>query len=364
MLTAMARIVYGCCGEGQGHSSRTLTMTRALRRQGHEVLVLAARKAFQVLHPLLPDVREIPGLLLVYRDNRVRFAATARANFPLLTRKRAIARDILRVLDDFQPDLAITDFDPFLPIAAKMAGLPFISLDHQHVIPHLKLRMPPALWAEFQLAKWVVNLTHRGERANLVTSFFHAERTPARLHCLPPILREEVLRLQPENHGHVVVYQTSSSFEALPALLKRLPFEFRIYAFDREGKEGNLSFRPRATATFLEDVATADWVLSNGGYTLLSECLHLGKPVFSVPVDGQFEQWLNAHHLEKLGYGMTAATDTLNEARLRAFAERKEDFRRRITRESFNGNEASLRAILQHLPGHSQSPLPSPGSPP
>lgn len=353
----MARIIYGCCGEGQGHSSRTLTMARALEANGHQVLILAARKAYQVLQPLFHRVREIPGLFLVYKNNRVQFVATARGNLHLLTKKRSIARDLLPVLDEFQPDLAITDFDPFLPIAAKMAGLPYISLDHQHVIPHLKLQVPAALWAEFQLAKWIVNLTHQGERANLVTSFFHAEQTPAHVHCLPPILREEVLRLKPENHGHVVVYQTSSSFEGLPALLKQLPFEFRIYAFDRTGTDGNLTFRPRATATFLEDVATADWVLSNGGYTLLSECLHLGKPVFSVPVERQFEQWINAHHLEKLGYGMMVETGALDESQLREFVANKESFRQRITSQKFNGNAAATEAVAGFLPRNLQ-PVP------
>lgn len=44
-------------------------------------------------------------------------------------------------------------------------------------------------------------------------------------------------------------------------------------------------------------------MITNGGFTLISEALYLKKPIYSVPVKGQFEQILNAFYLEKLGYG-------------------------------------------------------------
>ena len=44
-------------------------------------------------------------------------------------------------------------------------------------------------------------------------------------------------------------------------------------------------------------------MITNGGFTLIGEALHLGKPILSVPVKQQFEQILNAIYLERLGYG-------------------------------------------------------------
>ena len=40
---------------------------------------------------------------------------------------------------------------------------------------------------------------------------------------------------------------------------------------------------------------------------LISEALYLGKPYLALPMQGQFEQQLNAFCLEQLGYGMSAA---------------------------------------------------------
>lgn len=37
-------------------------------------------------------------------------------------------------IDKETPDLVITDFEPALPRAARQAGIPFISLDHQHFL--------------------------------------------------------------------------------------------------------------------------------------------------------------------------------------------------------------------------------------
>ncbi len=131
----MARVLYSCCGEGQGHSSRVHTVTRALMRLGHEVKVLASNKAFDVLCERLPDVQKIPGFVFVYRNNRVELAASFFENLPLIRQRSKVIRQILGVIESWQPHLAITDFEPFLPRAAKLSGLCCIGLDHQGVIP-------------------------------------------------------------------------------------------------------------------------------------------------------------------------------------------------------------------------------------
>ncbi len=247
-------------------------------------------------------------------------------------------------------EFAMVDFEPFLPLAAKRLGIPYLSLDHQHVIPHLKLDVSPSLWVDYWATRAVVHLTHTGESANLVTSFFHPDPPhPPRTHFFPPVLREEVLRQPRVNEGHVVVYQTSSSFGRLPEVLKKLPFEFRIYAYERSGREDNLVFKPRATASFIEDVARADWILTNGGYTLMSEALFLGKPVFAIPVEGQFEQWINAYYLDKLRYGVMCRTGEFDEHRLHQFVHQRDVFRRNLEQQNFFGNDLILQKILHYL---------------
>jgi uncharacterized protein (TIGR00661 family) len=346
----MARIVYSCCGEGRGHSSRTLTIARKLRALGHEVHVLASHAAHAALQPLIPNVTEIPGLVLVYDRNQVQFGQTIARNLVTWKKKKQAVNRIESLLREIRPDLAITDFEPFLPLAARSLGTPFISIDHQHVIPGLKLKTPTRYWGHFAATLAIVHLTHRGERANLVTSFFQPAKPfgPA-YHYFGPILREEIAALRPSENNHVLVYQTSSSFARLPGLLRQLPFQFKIYAFDREGRDGNCTFLPRNHPDFLSDLASSSWVLTNGGYTLISESLFLGKPVLSVPVSGQFEQWINAFHLEKLGLGANCEPRALTQDFVNCFVRNLDVFRRKIGENRFDGTDAVLNKVLSFL---------------
>lgn len=346
----MARIAYSCCGEGRGHSSRTLTLTRRLRALGHEVVVFASHAAYRALHPIIGNVVEIPGLVLVYARNKVCIGPTLRTNLATWSAKKTAVGEIERRLREFRPELAITDFEPFLPMVATRLGVPYVSVDHQHVIPGLPLSPPARYWPHWMATLSVVHGTHQGEKANLVTSFFHPEK-PHRPHYeyFGPILREEVSGMKPAAGGHVLVYQTSSSFERLPEILASLPFEFRIYAFQREGREGNCVFKPRNHPDFLGDLAGASWVLTNGGYTLISESLHLGKPVLSIPVSGQFEQWINAHYLQKLGFGMSCEEAEFGPILANEFASRLPALRAALRNRPAEGTEPILQRILSFV---------------
>ena len=44
-------------------------------------------------------------------------------------------------------------------------------------------------------------------------------------------------------------------------------------------------------------------MIAGGGFSLMGEAVYLGKPLLAVPLEGQFEQTLNALYLESLGYG-------------------------------------------------------------
>ncbi len=347
----MARILYSCCGEGQGHSSRVLTLTRALTNLGHEVKILASNKAFQVLSQQLPEVQEIPGFTFVYRNNRVELLASFWGNLPLLRQRTAVIRRMTDLIEQWQPHLAITDFEPFLPRAAHLAGLRCISLDHQGVIPFARPPLPLDQRIPATAARTVVGLTNYREAFRFATSFFYPPVSANRnVQFFPPILRERVLRLTPQPGDYVVVYQTSTSFKQLPELLKQLPFQFKVFAFEREGQDGNISYFPRSDTRFIEEVGGASWVLTNGGYTLMSEALYLGKPVFSLPVDWQFEQWLNARYLHDLGYGVMCDNLQKFPVKMQGFLGKLDHFRSNISRENFFGNELALSRILDFLP--------------
>jgi UDP:flavonoid glycosyltransferase YjiC (YdhE family) len=111
--------------------------------------------------------------------------------------------------------------------------------------------------------------------------------------------------------------------------------------------DGDLVYRPFSETVFLDDLRTARAVIAGGGFSLLSECVYLHKPVLSIPVEGQFEQVLNARYLEKLGYGEYAPDPTPQA--IRAFLDRLPAHERALAAYRQDGNSEALAALREQL---------------
>lgn len=60
----------------------------------------------------------------------------------------------------------------------------------------------------------------------------------------------------------------------------------------------------------IADLASCRAVVINGGFSLIPEAVFLHKPECTIPISAQFEQWLNAAEVEKMGYGRHFAAIT------------------------------------------------------
>jgi uncharacterized protein (TIGR00661 family) len=261
---------------------------------------------------------------MTYRDGAV---ARARTVLAVGRSARAAVRETValyrRAIAGFQPEVCISDFDSFSHVFGKLFDRPVISLDHQHVIdrcehaPAVTHRLP----RDFRLTRALVRAKVPGCAHYLVTSFYFPPPKRARTTLVGPILRPEVAALAPERGDHILVYQTAHAAAELVAMLRAVPEQrFVVYARGGAvvGTEGNVTVRAFDEGTFLEDLAAARAVITNGGYTLLSEALYLGKRVLSVPLRHQGEQELNAAYLADLRLG--TAVRQLDVATVRRFA--------------------------------------------
>jgi UDP:flavonoid glycosyltransferase YjiC (YdhE family) len=80
----------------------------------------------------------------------------------------------------------------------------------------------------------------------------------------------------------------------------------------------------------------------------MTEAIHLGRPMLSVPVKKQFEQTLNGRYLQKLGFGLTG--EEVTAARVGELLERAGEFERNLAAAPRPGHEetlASLEAVLK-----------------
>jgi len=116
-------------------------------------------------------------------------------------------------------------------------------------------------------------------------------------------LRREVLEEKPVAGDYVLVY-TTSHFSDLNETLEKIKTEkFIVYGLGEKKSKENVFFKAPSQDGFLKDLAGCKAIIATAGLSLISEALYLGKPYLAIPVKKQFEQILNAHYLEKCGYG-------------------------------------------------------------
>lgn len=341
------RILYGIVGEGMGHATRSRVVLEHLLAGGHDIHVVVSGKAHRFLVDRFADrerIRfdEIHGLQLRFEGNALDKSETFLANLETLPAGLLKNIDVYRKVAEaaFDPELVISDFESWAFLYGLNHRLPVISIDNMQVLNRCE-HDPDVLEGEktsFRLARWIVKAKMPGAYHYLVSSFFFPPVRKKRTTLVPPILRPEILAARREPGDHVLVYQSvAASAQALLPLLQGRPERFVVYGAGKEGAEGNVTYKGFSETGFVDGLRTARAVIAGGGYSLMGEAVHLKVPMLSVPLEGQFEQTLNARYLAKLGYG--AWSETLDAEVLDGFFGRVDDCAQALQAYPSPGNE-------------------------
>jgi uncharacterized protein (TIGR00661 family) len=337
----MANILYGVNGEGSGHSTRSKEVIVHLQERGHRVHVASFDQGLRNLSSSL-EVTEIFGLRLTYINNRVRYRRTLARNLFTAPKAAQSLHRLLRLTEEWEIDLVITDFEPLSCRAGRRKRLPVICIDNQHCLTHAVISYPHRYRREAAAAKLVTKLMTPRADAYLVTSFFDAAVRRRHTWLFPPILRQEVLNTRPTQGEEVLVYVTSPAPD-LAKTLAGVRCRFIAYGFGREGREGNILFKRPSLNGFLQDLSDCRAIVANAGFSLLSEAFYLGKPYLAIPVRRQFEQVFNAYYVDKMGYG--AYWDQLNKERVESFLFNLPVFQENLAAYPRQGNSALLDKV-------------------
>jgi uncharacterized protein (TIGR00661 family) len=269
-------------------------------------------------------------------------------------------RAYLDVTETFQPEVVITDFETWSYLFGLRHELPIISIDNMQIINRC-VHAPELLAgyeSDYRLTNAVVKAKIPGAFHYHVTTFFYPPTRKPDTTLHPPILRPEILAARAEPGQHLLVYQTSTSNQALPEILRRSGRECRIYGLRRDLKadvvEGNLRYRPFSEAGFIDDLRTAAGVVASAGFTLMGEAVYLRRPMLAVPIAGQFEQVLNARYLQQLGFGLAA--EAITPACLGQFIEALPEFQRNLGLYRQEGNRDLLESLARTLDAAAGSP--------
>lgn len=287
------KILYGVQGTGNGHITRSRVMAERFSHIPDVEIdwLFSGRpddRYFDMSEFGTYDTR--PGITFTTSGGCINSVATVINN-----RYLKFLNDVLNVrAKDY--DLVVTDFEPITAWAAKLRGIPTLTLGHQ---------------PSFNYAGTPHHVAHWNWRARTVFRWFAPADVHVGMHwsrfddrILPPIIDNHTMSDQITNRK-IVVYLP---FDDLPDIMSAVgpiwDWDFHIYHPDVPSMEsaGNKHLRRPSLQSFHNDVRTAQGVICGSGFELISECLTMGQRVLTKPVAGQDEQIANVRALQLLNF--------------------------------------------------------------
>ena len=305
-----------CAGEGFGHVSRLISFAQVLKAR-HELILFVPSSVQHHIRRNLPDahVVTIPYFHMAKREDRIDYLATARQNISKAIYFRADVSAIRRTLASSGAAALISDYEPYLPAAARSLDLPVLQISHPSIVIKSPSILPDALVAK-AIAK---AMTGRYDRRRFV-SFYNGD--------IGPILREELTNAPTVRGDYFVVYVKPTYRRRVVSELARLGVPYRLFPNPRED--------------YARALAGCRGLITSAGHQSLSEAVTLGKPVFAIPQRGQYEQRLNARMLVESGWGMKGRFSNLHKT-LPAFIRHADSFPRAAATGSTTGPRGEYR---------------------
>lgn len=287
------KILFGIQGTGNGHISRARIMATELEKYKNvKVQYLFSGREKEQLFDMeaFGHYWHRAGLTFITSNGQVDHMKTALKNNIFKFFYDIISLD----LSEF--DLIITDFEPIVAWAGKLKGKPVLGIGHQYAFGE--------------------NTPLTGDTAftRTLMKYFAPVKVGLGLHwhnynenVLPPIIDTELTLKTKESK--FIVYLPFENQQFITQILQQFPDKkFVQYAPTLSDQEiGNVSVRKTSLA-FKNDLKSASGVICNSGFELISECLHLGLPILTKPLNGQMEQYSNALALQELNYATVVET--------------------------------------------------------
>ena len=349
------KVVFYCvCGEGMGHSIRTGVIVDRLKEK-YDIYIFTHGNAYDYLNSKFDNVYKIGGFNTVYINNKVDNVQTlvnALKRNP--QNMRSSYEELYKKAKELSPDVIVTDFEIYSTYVAKLLNIPLISLDNMHIITQADISYPQNQRLEMLKAKAVIKTYVVKPKIHIITSFFYPKvRGNHHAVIYPPIIREDILKLEPTEEDHIIVYQTSKESVKLVKRLKALKDEkFIVYGFNKEEVDGNLTYKLFNEDVFYDDLASAKAVVCNGGFTFISEAITLKKPIYSVPAKGNFEQVLNGYYVQRLGYGEYHEVMSVN--RLAKFLKKLPKYQKRLSTVKKYNNDGIIKELIYRIEKYSK----------
>ncbi|MCK5707663.1 MAG: hypothetical protein KAI43_08420 [Candidatus Aureabacteria bacterium] len=350
-------IIYSLSGEGRGHATVALAIHKELttRLPLLKIHYFCGGKAFYFLNESGLDVTKIPHLSYSYKKGAVKPFSTFLKNLRIMLNKKNFI-SIKEQIISFSPVLCLCDFEYFVPKIIKKLKIPLININHQGIITETKYPVPLKERLNHLSAVLGIHMISSRALINIITSFFipPVKKNKKNNIFVGPIIRENIENSRKTNlkKDFVLVYVMDESFSWIEPLLSEITEEnFIISGFPAaDGKKHkNIIHKKIDPDVFLEDLKDCKCVIATSGHTLIAEALALQKPVLALYQPNQFEQFLNAHFLENMGYGKSIEAKGNILPSIKNFLKNIPRFEKNIKNCFSTGNAKTIDIIIEEI---------------
>lgn len=311
-------------GEGRGHLTQAMTLERLLTARGHEVVGMMVGKSPQ---RQLPDffVHSVKAPLSYFES--MNFLPSGDNRKPSMVKTvlfntlgfHKYFPSIQQVCDGIRSSGA----DVVVNFYELMAGLayffheisvPMVCIGHQYLFLHKDFGLPREQYPDSIALDFFTRLTSVNAAKILALSFGPMPADDKhRIITVPPLLRPEVLSLEPETGEYLHGYMLNSGFsEDVVEWHRRNPdVELRFFWDNwQAGKvhkiDDRLTFYLIDDKEFLRQMAGCLAYASTAGFESVCEAMYLGKPILMVP--SHIEQEINAFDAVRHGAGISCSS--------------------------------------------------------
>ena len=282
------KILYSVQATGNGHISRAMELLPYLKRYGTVDLFLSGENSSLSLDA--PVKYRSKGLSLFYTCNGTLDYWKLAKSISLLRLNKE-----LRNLPVEKYDLILNDFECITSLACAHKKVPSINFGHQASFLSDKTPRPAQKNA---VGEWVLQNYARA------TQYIGLHFESYDDFILSPVIKEEILKAEPMNKGHITVYLPSYCDHVLLKFLQPLK-DFQFEVFSREINQivqgGHIQFIPVDKKAFNESLINCSGIITGAGFETPAEALYLKKKMIAIPIKGQYEQQCNAAALKKIG---------------------------------------------------------------
>jgi uncharacterized protein (TIGR00661 family) len=291
---------------------QAIALYEMLLRHSHQVVdVLIGRSAIRDVPQFVYDRIKAPCSMFdapsfVFRKDRkhINILKTVIYNTtPRSLRKYLRSMEYIHQhIRDSRPDFIINFYEVLGGLAHLCYNIkaPLINIGHQYMARHPSYAFAKGDNRNLMFFRLHVALSNINAGKTLALSFYHLPTSKYdRLRVVPPLLRREVLELEPRAGSSVLGYILNAGFQQEVEEWHKAHPEVRLdFFWDKKNVPAELAVDPTLSfhtiddAKFLSYMAACRAYISTGGFESICEAMYLGKAVMMIPA--HVEQEVNA----------------------------------------------------------------------